>query len=171
VVLGIIFSIYNTALIASYGITISCVLMHRLRGRRLPDARYSLGKWGALVNICALVYLAPIFIFTLFPSAPNPTAANMNWACVMVGGVVILATVYYMVWGRKVYSPPKETVEDYIERYQDTTASSEKEVSSEKEATSEKEVSGGFVEESTEAEKEVSGGLVEESAEAEKRDM
>ena len=120
--LGIILSIYNSALLASYAITISCILLHRLQGRRLPHARYSLGKWGTLINICALIYITPVFIFSLFPPTPNPTPETMNWACVMVGGVVLLATLYYIIWGRKTYSPPNETVEDYIKQHQATTS-------------------------------------------------
>jgi hypothetical protein len=50
----------------------------------------------------------------------------MNWACAMVGGVALLATIYYVIWGRKVYAPPNETIEDFIERYQAVSASSEK---------------------------------------------
>jgi choline transport protein len=135
-------SIYTSALMASYAITISCVLMHRLQGRPLPHARYSLGRWGVLVNILSLIYLGPIFIFSFFPPAPNPTPVTMNWACALVGGVALLATVYYIVWGRKTYTPPKETIEDYIKRYEETTTTS-----------SEKEVSGGLAEESVEGEK------------------
>ena len=41
----------------------------------------------------------------------------MNWAIVMVGGPIVLATVYYIILGRKSYTPPHETVEDYIVRY------------------------------------------------------
>jgi amino acid transporter len=108
---------------ASYTITIGCVLLRRLQGRRLPHARYSLGKWGSLVNILALIYIVPVFIFSFFPPAPKPTAGNMNWAIVMVGGVALLATIYYIIWGRKTYTPPKETIEDYMERYQGTTTS------------------------------------------------
>jgi hypothetical protein len=70
----------------------------------------------------------------------------MNWACAMVGGVTLLATIYYIIWGRKSYTPPNETVEDYIQRGQMTTTMS----------------SSG---------KELSSGLVEQSVEAEKRDM
>ena len=40
----------------------------------------------------------------------------MNWAILMVGGVTFLATAYYIIWGRKQYSPPSDTVEDYIMR-------------------------------------------------------
>jgi hypothetical protein len=100
--------------------------MHRLQGRKLPPARFSLGKWAIPVNICALIYILPLFIFSFFPIAPNPNAPTMNWACVMVGGVALLATIYYVIWGRKVYAPPNETIEDFIERYQAVSASSEK---------------------------------------------
>jgi hypothetical protein len=57
----------------------------------------------------------------------------MNWAIAMVGGVTLLATVYYIFGGRKSYTPPSETIEDFIERYEAagmTTSSSEKEVGS-----------------------------------------
>jgi hypothetical protein len=53
----------------------------------------------------------------------------MNWACVMVGGPTLLATLYYIVWGRKSYTPPSETVEDYLERYHATVEAAEKEMS------------------------------------------
>jgi amino acid transporter len=99
-------------------ITITCILLHRLQGRKLPPARYSLGKWGVVTNVIALVYVTPIFVFSFFPSAPNPTPVSMNWAILMVGGVVFSATVYYVVYGRYQYSPPNETVEDYIQRAQ-----------------------------------------------------
>jgi hypothetical protein len=83
----------------------------------------------------------PVFIFSFFPPAPNPTPASMNWACVMVGGVSLIVTLWYIVLGRKSYTPPKETIEDYTERI--VTNTSEK----------------------------VSGGVAEESIEPEKKDM
>jgi amino acid transporter len=123
---------------ASYIITISCILIHRLRGSRLPPTRFSLGKHGVWVNIFALIYLTPVFIFSFFPVSPNPTPSSMNWACAMVGGVALLATVYYVIWGRKTYTPPNEVVEDYIKRNEDQDMPT----------SSEKEVSGGVAEES-----------------------
>jgi amino acid transporter len=116
-------SIFNSALLSSYAITIGCILLRRLQGHQLPHARFSLGKWGVLVNSVALIYIAPIFVFTFFPPAPNPTTDIFNWGCVMVAGVVILATIYYMIWGRKTYTPPNDTIEDFIERYQEANGS------------------------------------------------
>jgi amino acid transporter len=114
--LGIIFSLYTSALIGSYMITIGCILLHLLQGRKLPPARFTLGKWGILCNCIALIFVIPIFVFSFFPTAPKPTAISMNWASTLVGGIVLLATGYYILWGRKLYSPPDETVEDYIQR-------------------------------------------------------
>jgi hypothetical protein len=33
----------------------------------------------------------------------------------MYGGVIILSTAYYAVWGRKTFTPPNETLEDFME--------------------------------------------------------
>ena len=39
----------------------------------------------------------------------------MNWGIAMYGGVIILSTIYYIISGRKTYSLPEETIEDYLE--------------------------------------------------------
>jgi hypothetical protein len=95
--------------------------MHRLWRGKLPYARFSLGKWGAPINIVALIYILPIFVFSFFPSAPNPTPSTMNWAILMLGGPIVLATVYYLLGGRRSYTPPDESVDDYINRYDAAT--------------------------------------------------
>jgi len=121
--LGIIFSMYNTALTGSYIITIGCVLLHRLQGRKLPQSRYTLGRWGTLINTLALLFILPIFVFSFFPAVPNPTPGEMNWAIAVVGGIILLATIYYVAYGRRVYTPPDQSVEGYIEQYEATAAS------------------------------------------------
>jgi hypothetical protein len=62
---------------------------------------------------------------------------------VEVSGVTLLATLWYIVGGRKSYTPPKETTEDYIERTHAATMS----------------------------EIEEGGGLSEETVEPEKKDI
>jgi hypothetical protein len=54
----------------------------------------------------------------------------MNWAIVMLGGPVVLATAYYLLGGRRTYTPPTETVDDFIDRYEAATQSSETELGS-----------------------------------------
>ena len=106
VALNAIISLTNSVLISSYMICIGCVLLRRLCGLPLPPRRWSLGRFGMAVNICALCYLAPLFIFAFFPQTVSPTPETMNWAVVMYGGIVIFATVYYIFWGRFQYVPP-----------------------------------------------------------------
>jgi amino acid transporter len=113
-VLTIVFSLANSSLITSYFITIGSILLRRLQGHKLPPSRYSLGKWGVWINAASLIYLIPVYIFSFFPPSPNPTTATMNWGCVMYGGVIIFSTIYYVLWGRKTFMPPKDTIEDYL---------------------------------------------------------
>jgi amino acid transporter len=131
--LNAIFSIANSALVTSYVITIGCMIYRRLQGK-IPQSRYSLGKWGIWCNIISLIYLGPIYIFSFFPGTPNPTAQTMNWGVVMYGGIVIIATVYYMIWGRHQFTPPRESIDEmYGHDDQESYASEEAKTVGEKE--------------------------------------
>jgi amino acid transporter len=109
-----IFSISTSSLLTSYMITIGCIISWRLRGNQLPKARFTLGRWGLWINLTAMCFLLPWFVFSFFPNTPDPTAATMNWGSLMYGVVVIFATVYYLIWGRHSYSPPSEQVKQMI---------------------------------------------------------
>jgi len=49
-------SLATVALMATYLISIGCAALKRLRGETLPSARWSLGRYGLLVNFVAIVY-------------------------------------------------------------------------------------------------------------------
>jgi amino acid transporter len=66
--LNAIFSLNTGSLITSYMITIGCTILYRLRGHSFPPSRFSLGKWGLPINIAAMCYLVPVFIFSFFPA-------------------------------------------------------------------------------------------------------
>lgn len=51
-------SLATVALMATYLISIGCVLLKRMRGEPLPHARWSLGRYGTAVNTIAVVYTA-----------------------------------------------------------------------------------------------------------------
>lgn len=115
--LNAIFSLNTSALVTSYVVTILSTIYHRLQGRSLPTSRFSLGKWGLPINILAICYLVPIYIFSFFPAAPKPTAETMNWGIVMYAGIIIFATIYYVLYGRKAFTPPTEQVIGEGERH------------------------------------------------------
>ncbi|XHG04932.1 hypothetical protein AWENTII_008186 [Aspergillus wentii] len=94
------------SLMSSYVITISCLLLKRIRGEPLPPHRWSLGRFGMAINIGALMFLLPVFVFCFFSLTSTVDKTSMNWCVVMYGGVMIIAIVYYVVRGRFYYVPP-----------------------------------------------------------------
>ena len=100
----------NAALAFSYIISIGCVRLKRLRGEPLLPRRWSLGKWGGLINDLTLAWLFVAFLFSFFPVAPSvgdpKWAENFNWAIVIFTATLALATAYYWAGGRKKYVAP-----------------------------------------------------------------
>jgi len=103
---NIILSAGSVGLITSYMVSIGCVTWRRLRGLPLLESNFSLGKLGLLVNLLALGFLLLIFVFAFFPSVPNATAGNMNWAIVVYTGVLGISGVYYVLLARHHYEGP-----------------------------------------------------------------
>lgn len=102
------------ALMATYGISIGCVLYRRVRDpSSLPPVRWSLGKWGVAVNGVGVAYALFSFFWGLWPIYWNPGAVDMNWAIVMFGAVMGFAFVSYMASSRKVYTGPVAKCQDY----------------------------------------------------------
>ena len=80
--------------------------MKRIRKEPLPARRWTLGRYGYAVNVCALMFLLPIFVFSFFPLATPVMASTMNWGIVLFSGIIIFATGYYFIYARHVYVPP-----------------------------------------------------------------
>ena len=108
---NIVVSLILLALLSPYMISISCLLLKRIRKEKLPPARWSLGSWGLPVNAFAVVYCAFVMVFCAFPNSVPVTTSTANWAPALWVGVVVLAAVVYLVHGRKVYTPPVAFVE------------------------------------------------------------
>ena len=121
VALQAIFSLSGVSLVLSYCTVIACVIVRRVRGLPLPERRWSLGRLGLAFNICALVYLLPLVVFLCFPIGLPVTPANMNWASMMFGAILLFATGYYVLYGRKVYTAPVSLVKRGKVHYADAT--------------------------------------------------
>ena len=105
VALNAITSLGALATTVSYFITISCLIHRRLTGVT-PARRWSLGKFGLLINVAALCFLTPLIFFLTWPLVTPVTAANFNWSSVMLVGVLIIALVWYAVKAKHTYVPP-----------------------------------------------------------------
>jgi amino acid transporter len=107
---NIILSVSATGLFTSYLTVILTVIAKRLRKEKFPASKFSLGRWGLPVNIIAVCFLLVAYLFLFFPGAPNPDAANMNWAILVYGVVICFAFGYYYFRGRHEYDGPVEYV-------------------------------------------------------------
>lgn len=99
-------SLGAVAILSSYLVTIGTLIWRRLFGAPLPPRRWSLGRYGLAINIVAICFVMPMFIFAFFPLTKEVDRETLNYAAVMFVGVLCIAAVYYMVKGRKVYDGP-----------------------------------------------------------------
>ncbi|THC95229.1 hypothetical protein EYZ11_005306 [Aspergillus tanneri] len=106
VALQAIVTLTTSSLMSSYVVTIGCLLHKRLRGEPLPPHRWSLGRFGMAINIGALCFLLPVFVFAFFPLTSTVDKETMNWNVVMYCGIIFIAVTYYIFRGRHYYIPP-----------------------------------------------------------------
>lgn len=104
---NIITSLATGALLCSYIVSITCIIIKRIRGEPLLPRRWDLGRLGLPMNIIAVLFLTLIFVLSFFPQSPaDLTAATMNFNVVIFAGVFLIAGVYVVVHGKKVYTGP-----------------------------------------------------------------
>jgi choline transport protein len=104
--LNTIFALLTGATSFSYALSILCILIKRLKGEQLPPTRFSMGKFAVPINIFAFAYVVTAAVASFFPVSLPVNAQDMNWSCVMFGGVFVIAVVDYLVRGRKHYVEP-----------------------------------------------------------------
>lgn len=103
-------SLAVSAILGTYIISFSVLILRRLRGGPLPARRWTLGRCGIFVNIGAVLFLLVVWVFIFFPLQTPVTPSTMNWNVVMFGGTMIFAVIYYLCVGRNTYTAPVELV-------------------------------------------------------------
>lgn len=78
------------ALIASFGFAL-------YKGRRSfdPNRWLNLGRWGDAIFWLAALWSFFIMVVLSMPLYYPVTPLYMNWTCVVFGGVVVVAVIYY----------------------------------------------------------------------------
>ena len=102
-------SLAVSALLGTYIISFSCLILRRLRSP-LPRSRWSMGRAGIFVNIGAVLFLLVVWIFVFFPINADVTPETMNWSSLMFFATMLFAVVYYVAVGKKQYKSPVELV-------------------------------------------------------------
>ena len=77
------------------------------RGRKFEKpGPFHMRRYGMIVNLASigwLVFAIVLWQFPFFLPVIGHVQANMNWTVVVVGGIMILATTWFFVGGRKHY--------------------------------------------------------------------
>ncbi|KAG9125063.1 hypothetical protein FRC07_009113 [Ceratobasidium sp. 392] len=96
----------------SYGLPI---LVSLLRGRKLVrTASYSLGKFGFIINVLTVAWIALAIVLFTMPTAIPVTPQSMNYASVVFAGFTAISAIWYAVWGRKHYRGPHVSAADFL---------------------------------------------------------
>jgi len=126
-------SLATVALMATYLISIGCVLLKRLRGETLPSARWSLGRYGLVVNAIAVVYTSwsvslfqqrsshsgraniyVQFFWAFWPSTYHVDSTTFNWACPLFLVFVACAVLTYHLHAKDAYDGPVTITDAYM---------------------------------------------------------
>jgi choline transport protein len=103
---NIIVSLTLLALLSTYMISIGCVLRKRILGEPLPEARWSLGRFGILINAFAFAYCAFCIVFSCFPAIVPVDTGSANWAPVVWVSVIVISAGVYVLHGKQNFTPP-----------------------------------------------------------------
>lgn len=102
-----ILSLGVVGLYVSYLLPVMLIFYQRLKTPHLLDyGPFKLGRWGLLVNVVSIVYTIFTSIFLLFPPYQPVSATNLNYAPVVLGGVLVVSVVYWFCYGRRYYDGP-----------------------------------------------------------------
>lgn len=104
-----VLSLTVESLALSYFLPIAMLMYQRIRSPddlvygpwRLPST-ISLGS-----GIIAVLYNSYICIFLLFPPVQPVTAQNMNYAGVVLGGILLLVAIRWFAGAHKLYNGPR----------------------------------------------------------------
>lgn len=124
VALNDVLSMAVSGLYSSYLIVSALLLVRRIKGDislyndndddivNLPGKKLVWGPfhvpgiWGIIINAFAVVYIIIVIFWSFWPTAMNPSVTDMNYSVVGWGGVLLLATIYYVVRARHIYTGP-----------------------------------------------------------------
>lgn len=105
VAIGAIFSI---GAIAQYVAFITPVAIRVIFGRdNFRPGPWHLGKFSRPCGLIALAWVCLIVPVLCFPAVNDPAPALMNWTCLVYGGPMLIALIWYAVDAGKWFKGPK----------------------------------------------------------------
>ncbi|KAI9272928.1 amino acid/polyamine transporter I [Phascolomyces articulosus] len=109
-------AIMSTAVVsinATYGLPFVCRLIWKRHD--MPKGRFNLGRYSLPINVIAVAWIAFFSVILCIPSVSPVAPETMNWACLMIGAIVIFSLAFWFLGGRKTYKGPMQTLAEIKE--------------------------------------------------------
>jgi len=91
---------------ASYAMPIAILLFNGNGRKEMDGAPFSLGRWGWLANVIALLWVMFEIVLFSMPAVIPVTQVTMNYASVVFVGFALISAVWYIINGRYHYVGP-----------------------------------------------------------------
>lgn len=110
-------SIFNLAIMGLYFAYCMPLVARLLFGNFTPGVWYMGDKVSYISAVYSVAWMTFIFILLLFPTYPDPTPDEMNYAVVVLGFVLVFCVVYYYVpryGGKTFFTGPVRTIDEVM---------------------------------------------------------
>ncbi|KIK66419.1 hypothetical protein GYMLUDRAFT_38209 [Collybiopsis luxurians FD-317 M1] len=89
---------------ASYAMPVFISLLNRREA--VMDSPYSLGSWGTVINVTAVLWVSFEMVLFSMPAVIPVTRSSMNYASVVFVGFGLISAIWYLINGRYHYQGP-----------------------------------------------------------------
>lgn len=106
--LAAILALTTCSLYISYLIPVVLLLIRRFdrTAEPIPWGPWTLGRWGVVINIYAILFAVFIVIFVPFPPTIPVTATDMNYAGPVFLGLCVVLCIDWVFRGRRHFTGP-----------------------------------------------------------------
>ncbi|KZW03950.1 amino acid transporter [Exidia glandulosa HHB12029] len=70
---------------------------------------FNLGRFSWPINAAACAFTVFVCVLFVLPTSHPVTPDNMNYAVVAIGGLLVIVTINWLLWGRKTFTGPVRT--------------------------------------------------------------
>ncbi|THV05118.1 amino acid transporter [Dendrothele bispora CBS 962.96] len=103
-------AVFTSAVVCQYLCYCTPVISRFVGGQKFNPGPFYLGKLSGPIATSATLFMLFMIVVLQFPVAPHPNAQTMSYTIVVVGGTIVLASVYYFVSGRHWFVGPVVTL-------------------------------------------------------------
>ncbi|TAQ90991.1 hypothetical protein B7494_g723 [Chlorociboria aeruginascens] len=130
-------SIFNLAIMGLYFAYCMPLISRLIFGRFTPGVWYMGQTLSQISAVYSVAWMTFVFILLLFPTYPDPTPQEMNYAVVVLGFVLVFCVGYYYTpkyGGKTFFTGPVRTIDEILDENPQIQAAIENKIQEERDA-------------------------------------